>query len=74
MPLSDEFRQRAAECLQWAQEARTPDDQERWLRMGEFWLRLAAYAEEQEAMLRVDPSLVPEQSGREDSNGDEPTN
>lgn len=47
MGLSESFRKNAANCLQWAHEARKPEDQAMWLGMAQYWTRLAQFAEEQ---------------------------
>jgi len=70
--LSDEFRQRAAECVRWAEDATSRSDQERWQAMAEFWTRLAAYADEQEAVLGIDMTQMPRDQTKGEDNGNGP--
>ena len=49
MQRAEFFRLNAAYCLKKSQEATTPETRADWLRMSEFWHRLAQHAETQPA-------------------------
>jgi hypothetical protein len=68
--LGEQFRARAGECFRWSKEARSIDDQVRWLNMAQFWLKLAQHAEEQEAMRSADPSSKSEEPGNGERTSD----
>jgi hypothetical protein len=71
--LGEEFRARAGECFRWSKEARSIEDQVRWLEMAQFWLRLARHAEEREAMASADPSSKSEENGNGPETPSEPS-
>jgi hypothetical protein len=52
---TDEFRMRAAECLELAHRSQNMEDQARWLEMALFWAKLAQRALEQQQAAEARP-------------------
>lgn len=56
--LSEQWRIKAADCLRLSREASTPESQNHWVSMADFWFRMAKHVEDRGVIDSVDPAVI----------------